>query len=135
MEEINELKKELIELSLKVGEHYRVKFDFSIDSIKQVEDILRQINSEYSRNQQTEGLNGLTLELAAYIIAVIEKNITIGTWQRNSVEFGKDIFPYDLGGGNIIYPYQWCQKRIYDGESENVWTKFEALVLNKTKSN
>lgn len=135
MKEINELKKELIELSLKVGEHYGFKFDFSIDSVKQVENILRQISSEYKRNQQTEGLDGLALELAAYIIAVIEKNITVGTWQRDSAEFGKDVFPYDLGEGNIIYPYQWCQKRIYDGESENVWTKFEALVLDKSKSN
>lgn len=131
MKKINELKKELIDLSIKVGAHYGVKLDFSIDSVKQVEDILCHISDEYNKTKQTEGVDGLALELAAYIIAVIEKNIKVGIWQRDSIEFGKDIFPYDLGGGNIIYPYQWCKKRIYDGEAENVWTKFEALVLNK----
>ena len=134
MKDINELKKELIDLSLKVGAHYDINLDFSIESVKDVEKILSKVSAEYSKTKNEEGLNGLALELAAYIIAVIEKNITTGTWERDSKELGKETFPYDLGGGDIIFPYAWCLKRIYDGEGENVWSKFDALVL-KNKNN
>jgi len=133
MKHINELKKELIDLSLKVGSHYGINLDFSVESVKDVEKILSKISTEYKKNKNEEGLNGLALELAAYIIAVIEKNISVGKWERDSVEFGKDVFPYDLGEGNIIFPYQWCLKRIHDGEGENVWTKFDTLVLKLKK--
>jgi len=131
MKDINELKKELIDLSLQVGSHYDINLDFTIDSVKDVEKILSKISTEYHKNREEEGLNGLALEFAAYIIAVIEKNISIGKWERDSVEFGKDVFPYDLDEDNIIFPYQWCLKRIYEGEGENVWTKFDTLVLNQ----
>lgn len=129
MKNINELKKELIDLSLKVGNHYSIDLDFSIESVKNVEKILSKMSDEYQKTKNKEGLNGLALEFAAYIIAVIEKNISVGKWERDSTEFGKDIFPYNLGEGNIIFPYQWCLKRIYEGEAENVWVKFETLVL------
>lgn len=131
MKEINELKKELVAISLKVGSHYNIDLDFSIESVKDVEKILSQLSADYKKTKDKEGLNGLALELAAYIIEVIEKNITVGTWERDSLEFGKEVFPYDLGDGNIIFPYQWCLKRIYDGEGENVWIKFNSLVLKK----
>lgn len=131
MKDINELKKELIDLSLKVGSHYGIDLDFSIESVKNVEKILSKMSDEYQKTKSEEGLNGLALELAAYIVAVIEKNISVGKWERDSAEFGKDIFPYDLGGGNIIFPYQWCLKRIHEGGGEDVWTKFNALVLKQ----
>ena len=129
MEDINKLKKELIDLSLKVGIHYGINLDFSIQSIKEVENILSKISLEYKKDKNDEGINGLALELSAYIIAVIEKNILIGKWERDSIELGKDTFPYDLGEENIIFPYAWCLKRIYDGDGDNVWTKFNTLVL------
>lgn len=131
MKEFNKLKKELIDLAIKVGNHYNIELDFSIESIKEVENILSKISSEYHKNKNNEGINGLALEFAAYIIVVVEKNISVGKWERDSIEFGKDTFPYDLGNGNVIYPYQWCLKRIYDGDTENVWSKFQALVLKK----
>lgn len=134
MENINELKKELIDLSLKVGSHYGINLDFSIESIKDVEKILSKMSTEYQKNKDEGGLNGLALELTAYIIAVIEKNISIGKWERDSKEFGKDVFPYDLGDGNIIFPYQWCLKRIHEGEGENVWVKLKTLVVDKGKN-
>jgi len=135
MKNMNELKKELVRLSLKIADYYEINLDFSIESIKYVEDILSRISDEYHKNKNNEGIQGIALELAAYIIAVIEKNVVIGKWERNSKEFGKDVFPYNLGAGNIIFPYIWCQKRIYDGDSENVWMKFKALVLDKNLGN
>lgn len=100
------LQEELTKLAIKLGINLNIELDYSLDSIKNVELILGKISDEYKKTKNTEGINGLALELAAYIIAVIEKNISIGTWERDSVEFGKDVFPYDLGGGNIIFPYR-----------------------------
>jgi hypothetical protein len=131
MKNINELKKELISLSLKIGDYYGINLDFSIESINNVEAILSKVANKYENDKNNEGIQGIALELAAYIISVIEKNIIIGEWERDSKEFGEDTFPYNLGSGNIIFPYIWCQKRIYDGSGEDIWSKFKALVLDK----
>ena len=134
MKKINEFKKDLIDLALKVGEYYKIKLDFSIDSVKRVEEILSYVNNDYKKNDKYEGINGLSLEFAAYIVEVIEKNIVVGEWKRDSREFGKETFPYDLGNGDIIFPYTWCLKRIYEGETEIIWFKFKSLVLDKNHS-
>lgn len=131
IKDIKELQKKLTELALEIGRYYRIELDFSTQSVKSVEKILSKISKEYHKTQNEEGIKGMALEFAAYIITVIEKNITIGKWERNSTDFGKDTFPYDLGDGNIIYPYAWCLKRIYDGEGENVYSKLCALVLKQ----
>ncbi len=130
MENIKELQITLTDLAVKVALFYKVKLDFSLNSVKKVEDVLSKISEEYKKNQNEEGIEGIALEFAAYIITVIERNLLLGKWQRDS-ELGKDTFPYDLGNNNYIFPYAWCQKRIFDGDEDNVWQKFKTLVLDK----
>jgi hypothetical protein len=43
---------------------------------------------------------------------------------------GKDSFPLFLDS-QVIFPYAWCLKRIYDGAGDNIWTKYKTLVLDK----
>ncbi len=131
IEDVKELQKTLTDLALKLAKYYKIDLDFSVSSIEKVEEILSKISEDYQKTKNEEGIKGMALEMAAYTITVIEKNITVGKWERDSKEFGKDAFPYDLGDGNIIFPYAWSLKRIYDGEGDNVWSKFQTLVINK----
>ncbi len=73
-------------------------------------------------------MQGIALEFAAYIVKVIEKNYACGVWKRDHPAFGPDSFPYDWEGGEI-FPYGWCLKRILDGPQDDVWAKFQAIVM------
>lgn len=130
-QDLKKLQVKLTELALKLADIAKIKLDFSVNSVKEVDRILDQIHREYKMKKNEEGISGMALELAAYIVTVIERNIKLGKWERDSKEFGKDSFPYDLGKGNIIFPYAWCLKRIYNDSGEDVWSKFNLLVLNK----
>lgn len=126
-----ELQKKLTDLALELARYYKIELDFTAESVKKVEEILSKISKDYHKTKNEEGINGMALELAAYIVTVIEKKIAVGKWERDSKDFGKNTFPYDLGNKNVIFPYAWCLKRIHDGEGENIWLKFKTLVLNK----
>ena len=129
--ELRKLQIEMTNLALKLAKIANVDLDFSIESVKQVEEILSQMHEQYKKNGDQEGVKGMALELAAYIITVIEKNIIKGQWERDSEEAGKETFPYHIAENNTIFPYGWALKRIIDGEGDNVWIKFKTLVLDK----
>lgn len=119
----------MVGLAFEIAGNMKITLDYSDESIKKVEEILARTNEYYIRTKNDEGLVGISLEFAAYIIAVIEKNHGPGKWKKDDKEFGPDTFPYHWNG-RIIFPYIWCMKRIFDGEMENVWCKYQTLVLN-----
>ena len=126
-----ELKDELSALAERIAlESYSVKLDFSTESVKDVERILSAFHNEYNRTKDESGLQGIALEFAAYIVKVIESNFQRGFWSRDHRTFGPDTFPY-AWQNTEIFPFGWCLKRIIDGPQDDVWSKFQALVLNK----
>ncbi|MDB5264655.1 MAG: hypothetical protein JWN64_226 [Parcubacteria group bacterium] len=128
---LSKLQNELTDLAIQIAAGSNIKLDFSIESVKQIEVILGVIHKDYKKDKQEEGVRGIALEFAAYVISVIERNLEKGYWQRDSEESGKDSFPYFLSDDSVIFPYSWCLKRIIDGSSEDVWLKFQTLVLKK----
>jgi hypothetical protein len=129
--ELSKLQKELTDLALQIAASQNIKLDFSLDSVKNVEKILGIIHNDYKKTKNEEGVRGIALEFAAYMISVIEKNLSVGFWERDSVDMGKDAFPYHLEGGRIIFPFSWCLKRIVDGPGDDVSAKFQAILLDK----
>ena len=127
--ELASLRDELDDLALQVASNFRVKLDHSPKSVKKVEEVLATFHDEYGRTGSEEGLNGIALEFAAYIIKVIELNLEPGTWSRNHPEMGADSFPYHWRGSDM-FPFAWCQKRIFDGPADDVWAKFTIFVLD-----
>ena len=128
--DLKKLQEELTVLALRIGDATGVKLDYSLDSVKHVDAILEPIHQEYLKDKNMDGLNGVALEMAAYIVTVIEKNLAQGTWERDSAELGSETFPYTFRG-QTIFPYQWCMKRIIVGSAEDTWPKFQSLVLDK----
>jgi len=126
--ELFTLQQELNKKAEEVGKLFGFTLDYSNSSIQDVEKILEKIHEEYIATKNFDGLRGVALEFASYIITTIEKNFTSGEWKRNGPEFGEETFPYYFNN-QVIFPLNWCLKRISDGSSENVWDKYSALVL------
>ncbi|MBI3732866.1 MAG: hypothetical protein HY259_05335 [Chloroflexi bacterium] len=112
---------------------FGIRLDYSEASIQAVERILADIHTDYRTTGSEVGLRGIALEFAAYIVKVIEHHFGPADWQRDDPVFGKDTFPLQWRG-STIYPYAWCLKRILDGPADNVWSKFQAIILNHRTS-
>ena len=63
-----------------------------------------------------------------YIVRTIEANFKTGRLEPHHPEFGELSFPY-YWLGQTLFPVSWCLKRIFDGPSDNVWLKFQTLVV------
>jgi hypothetical protein len=129
----NEIQPELCALAERIAsEHFRMRLDYSIDSVRKVERILGAFHEDYRKTRSEDGLNGVALEFAAYIVSVIQRHFGPAQWERDCPSFGEDTFPLHWRGSSI-YPYAWCQKRLFDGPSDDVWFKFRAIVLREAR--
>ncbi|MBI2543551.1 MAG: hypothetical protein HYW24_05205 [Candidatus Aenigmarchaeota archaeon] len=128
--EMVKLQTQLTKNALDIAKGFGIDLDFSHESIKQVEKILADIHEEYKKTKNEEGLRGIAISFAAYIISVIERNSGKGKWERNHPKIGPDTFPFSWRD-SYLFPYGWCVKRIYDGKSDNVWVKYKVCVLDK----
>lgn len=77
-------------------------------------------------------MNGIALEFGSYIAATIQKNTNLGKFERNHPTFGKDTFPF-YWKENVIFPYGWCEKRIFDGKGDDVFSKYLVFMSGKTE--
>ena len=127
--ELAPVRDKLAGLAFKIAGGFDVKLDYSLESIKKVEKILGKLHDEYARTGSDEGMNGVALEFAAYIVKVIERNFEPGEWRRDHPELGPDTFPYHWRDGDM-FPFAWCQKRIFDGPGDDIWAKFNIIVLD-----
>lgn len=118
--------------ALDVAKEFGIELDYSDASIKKVEKILGILHREYKETRDESGLRGLALFFAAYIGEVIKKKGLGGKWKRNHPEVGRESFPFFWRDG-VLFLYGWCLKRIIDGPQDNVWIKYQSLVLNDLK--
>jgi len=126
--DFNSLRKQLSELAVKIGKSYDFELDYSDESIKDVEKILGIFHNDYVKTKNEDGLVGISIEFGVYIVDTIEKNHGIGELKQKNTDFGENSFPFHWKEG-LLFPVAWCYKRIYDGESDNVWHKYRLLVI------
>lgn len=105
-----------------------VELDYSDASIQKVEKMLADVHKHYQKTKNEEGLHGIALIFGAYIGEVIRRRGQGGSWARDHKEFGEDSFPFTWKGSDL-FPYGWCLKRIFDGKADDVWFKYQALIL------
>jgi len=110
-------------------EGFNVTLDYSVESVKQVEQILGSIHNEYKKTHSEEGLQGIAFEFGAYIVKVIEHNFGPAEWQCDHKSMGENTFPL-LWHNSTLFPVEWCKKRIFDGSGDDVWIKFKVFVLD-----
>ncbi len=71
---------------------FDIHLDYSIDSIKQVEQILGAIHDDYKSTGSEEGLQEIAFEFGAYIVKIIENHFGSVKWQRNHSVMGENTF-------------------------------------------
>jgi hypothetical protein len=108
---------------------FNIELDYNDESVKQIEKILGKIHKDYKRTKNEEGLRGLALFFAAFIGEVIRRKGFGGKWQRHHPVIGDDTFPFQWRG-KTLFLYAWCFKRIIEGKQDDVWIKYQTLVLN-----
>lgn len=105
--------------------NFSIRLDFSPGSAHHVESIL----SKYYGNPKLPGTaNDMALQLGAYLGEVIRRQKG-GKWR---IPPGKDIMDVEIAWGErSVPPVQWCAKRILNGQSDNVWLKFQFITDQK----
>ena len=105
-----------------------VKLDYTPESIKSVEQILGKLHEQYVKAPSSISVTGLAAAYGAYIGEVIRKTEPNVHWERDD-ELGQKIYPLVWGRGHV-YPMGWCQKRIENGDEDNVWDKYTIFKQN-----
>ena len=103
-----------------------VHLDYSVASIQRVESILGGIDDQYVNNSSSIAVNGLASAYGAYVGRVIRKTEPDVKWETSASVGGDKSYPLIWGAGHS-YPMAWCYRRIVDGDSDNVWVKYQVL--------
>lgn len=77
-------------------EQNHVKLDYSVESIKNVEKILRGLHDQYTKDPSTISVKGLGSAYGAYIGEVIRRSEPGARWQRDD-ETGEKSYPIIWG--------------------------------------
>jgi hypothetical protein len=99
-----------------------VDLDYSLDSIKVVEDELGRISKEVNKANPQPGIFGLATGYGAYIGEVFRRRDG-GFWSVDHPVAGTHSYPLTTKSNNTIFPVGWCWKRLTNGEEENVYIK------------
>jgi len=108
------------------------KLDYSVESIKTVEQILGRVHAQWTKNPSTVSAKGLGSAYGAYVGEVIRRSEPGARWQRDD-EAGEKSYPI-IWGSHHSYPMAWCYHRILNGDEDNVWLKYRAIKDGLTKA-
>jgi hypothetical protein len=105
-----------------------INLDYSVDSIKEVEEILGHLHEQYLKDPSSISPKGLGSAYGAYIGEVIRRSESGAKWERDDAVGGEKSYPIIWGPGHgHSYPMAWCYHRIVNGPEDNVWIKFRVL--------
>jgi phosphoribosylformylglycinamidine (FGAM) synthase PurS component len=100
----------------------RIELDYSVESIKQVEEILGKVHEQYLNNPASVSERGLGSEYGAYLGECIRRSEPGAYWERDHPVGGEK--SYREGES---FPMAWCRRRIIEGDGNNVWFKYTVL--------
>ncbi|MEW6303894.1 MAG: hypothetical protein AB1705_10510 [Verrucomicrobiota bacterium] len=106
-----------------------IDLDYSLDSIKIIEEELGRISKDTDRNNPKAGTFGIAMGYGAYVGEVLRR-ADGGSWAEDHPVGGERSFPLTLKGDQVLFPVGWCWKRLTNGEEENVYIKALALKAN-----
>lgn len=126
---MKQLQREMSSLAETVAGSFGVKLNCAPESIENVENILGMMHEHYCNTQSENGLQGIALEFAAYIVTIIDRFYGPVDWQRDHPTFGRDSFPL-YWRGTTLFPMGWCLRRMINGPADDIRDKWRTLVVN-----
>ena len=104
-----------------------IDLDYSLESIKVVEEELARISRDVDPVKPPQGTFGIAMGYGAYIGEVL-RGLHGGSWHVEQPIQGPGSYALHLKDDNTAYPVSWCWKRLTEGEGDNVFAK--ASILN-----
>ena len=102
-----------------------------IDKI--IDKLAKELTAEKIPSFDTENpsavAQGYVETFGCYIVEVIERNYGKGIWDDHD-EHGP-VFKFTLNNGTVIYPMQWCAKKLANPSSYSIHEVYEQFVVNK----
>ena len=111
---------------------HNIHFDYTTDSIQQVETLLAAMHDAYVTDPSAVSVNLSAMRYGAYIGEAIRRsdplcqNDPTCGWQTDHHVAGPKSYPFSWRGGES-FPTAWCYKRIVNGDEDNVWVKYTLL--------
>jgi hypothetical protein len=110
------------------GGKERIDLDYSVNSIKEVEEILGRLHEQYAKDPSSVSAKGLGSAYGAYVGEVIRRSDPSARWEPDDNVGGEKSYPIIWGpGAGHSYPMAWCYHRIVNGPEDNVWVKYQVL--------
>ena len=120
-----------IEAPKDAKENYGITLDFTDDSIRNVEVILTKIYKPVSDKEfLPPGIRGTAILYGAYTGECIVRNHKGSKWERDQSKPGLGPMPVTFSDGSV-FPVRWCLNRLVNGNEDNVWFKYQTLVINR----
>jgi hypothetical protein len=115
------------------AQNNHINLDYTPASIKDAEKILGKLHDAYVQRPSSVSVKGLAAAYGAYIGEVIRRTEPNVRWERDDPVFGEKVYPLHWDKGTV-YPMGWCQKRIVDGDGDNVWIKYTILKEKRSEN-
>ena len=96
--------------------------DYSLDSIKVIEEELARISREVDHSNPQRGTFGVAMGYGAYIGEVFRRRAG-GSWAVDHPAGGQQSYPLTTQSNVTMFPVGWCWKRLTVGEEDNVYHK------------
>ena len=104
-----------------------VELDYSLESVKTIEEELARISKEVNRANPQRGTFGIALGYGAYIGETFRRRDG-GSWAVDHPAGGAQSYPLTTRSNATAFPVGWCWKRLTQGEEDNVYYKALAFA-------
>jgi hypothetical protein len=99
-----------------------IDLDYSVDSVKVIEEELARVAKDVDKANPQKGTFGLAAGYGAYIGEVFRRRDG-GSWAVDHSVGGPGSYPLTTKSNTTIFPVGWCWKRLTVGEEDNVYHK------------
>ena len=107
-----------------------VPLDYSADSIRFVEGLLGGFHERHKSGKMSDAdVNQQAMLYGSYVGEVIRR-LKGGEWARDHEQAGPHTYPLSYDE-HQSFPIMWCGKRMVNGPEDNVWHKFQIIVLEE----
>jgi hypothetical protein len=113
----------------------RVDLDYSLESIRLIEEQLNRLSQEVDRTNPAHGTFGQAAGYGAYVGEVFRRQMG-GSWSIEHADRSRHpSYPLMLHGNTVIFPVAWCWNRITNGAAANVYEKAKQFAESTGTSN
>ena len=99
-----------------------IDLNYSLESIKIIEEELGRVFKDLDRTNPPRGTFGLATGYGAYVGEVFRRRDG-GSWAVDHPTGGQRSYPLTTKSNGVIFPIGWCWKRLTVGEEDNVYHK------------